>query len=396
MTVYRRTLLTAIVTATLALPLLTAASAEAWGRELKVGPGLYYTLPSQAAKDAEDGDVVLIQTGTYENDVATWMADDLIIRAQGGPVKLVSVDGRVAGNKAIWVVRGDRTTIEGIHFSGARSTDHNGSGIRLEGTGLVLRDCAFTNNQMGILTGKNPDGVVVIERCRFHNNGVGITDSRRIGHNIYIGAQKRFEMRFSSSTGANVGHSVKSRARENIIAYNHIADHADGRASYLIDLPNGGDSLVIGNVIQQGPKWENNTLVSFAAEKKNQDAGRLTLSHNTLVNTAASGTFVNNYSKGPATMLNDLLIGPGMVSRGNVEETGVMHLPDGASEDAFVAPTAFDYRLKPGAKAVDAGMEIPPELRPTHSFVYDEENPQIVKRETHGSAPDVGAYEAPE
>jgi hypothetical protein len=59
--------------AMLAAVVLTAsAPAHAW--DLKVGPGLYYTMPSQAVKDAKDGDRVLIQAGTYENDTATWSA----------------------------------------------------------------------------------------------------------------------------------------------------------------------------------------------------------------------------------------------------------------------------------------------------------------------------------
>lgn len=395
MTMTRRTLFAAVATTALTPLLLTAAPDAAWaqGRTLAVGPGLYYTMPSQAAKDAQDGDIVLIQPGTYENDVATWEADDLTIRGDGGTAEIIARDGRVAGNKAIWVVTGDRTTIEGVHLSGARSSHQNGAGIRLEGTGLTLRDCAITDSQMGILSGNNSEGVVVIERCRFHNNGVGIDSSGSIGHNIYIGGQKRFEMRFSSSTGANVGHAVKSRARENVIAYNHIADHEDGRASYLIDLPEGGDSLVIGNVIQQGPLWENNALISYGAEKKGQDIGRLTLSHNTMVNTADDGTFINNYGTAPVTMMNDLLVGPGMVSNGEVEATGQVSLAAGPSAKHFADPAAFDYRLKSGAPAVDAGAEVPAELRPTHSFVYGDGAPKVIERKTNGAAPDAGAFE---
>lgn len=86
MTVTRRALLVAA-----AVTLMPAAPALA--SDLKVGPGLYYTMPSQAAKDAKDGDRIFIQAGTYENDTATWNADDLTIRAVGGPVRIVSTDG---------------------------------------------------------------------------------------------------------------------------------------------------------------------------------------------------------------------------------------------------------------------------------------------------------------
>ncbi|WP_404379881.1 right-handed parallel beta-helix repeat-containing protein [Caenispirillum salinarum] len=381
---HRRVVLSAVLLLASALP------AQAW--DLKVGPGLYYTQPSQAAKDAKDGDRVLIQAGTYENDTATWKAADLTIQAVGGPVRIVSRDGRVAGNKAIWVVQGDRTTIDGIHFAGARSSHHNGAGIRLEGRDLTLRNCGFSDNQMGILTGHDPEGVVVIERCHFADNGVGIKPQNRIGHNIYIGRQKRFEMRFSSSTGANVGHAVKSRAQENHIVYNHIADHREGRASYLVDLSEGGDSLLIGNVIQQGPKWENDTLISFAAEKKGKAAGTLTMAHNTLVNTADQGYFLRNYAPSAAVLVNNLLVGPGEIAEGPVEAEGTVRLPDGPAAARFADPDAFDYRLEPSSPAVDAGTETPRQLAPAYSFVFG--TSRALERTTGGGAPDAGAFEA--
>lgn len=289
------------------------------------------------------------------------------------------------------MIRGDRTTVEGIQFSGARSSHHNGAGIRLEGSGLTLRDCAFTDNQMGILTGHDPDGVVVIERCHFSGNGVGIKHPSRIGHNVYIGRQKRFEMRFSSSTNAIIGHAVKSRASENLIAYNHIADHHDGRASYLVDLPEGGNSLLIGNVIQQGPKWENDTLVSFAAEKKGDAVGTLTMAHNTLVNTAAQGIFVRNHAEAPAILVNNAMLGPGDVARGDVNDSGTVRLRNGPNPAHFADPHAFDYRPRAGAPVVDVGDTTLPALTPTYS--YHHATDRVTERTLSGKAPDVGAFE---
>ena len=58
---------------------------------------------------------------------------------------------------------------------------------------------------------------------------------------------------------------MKTRALANYILYNRISDEDDGTASYEIDIPDGGTSVVLGNVIQQGPKTGNGTIVSYGA-----------------------------------------------------------------------------------------------------------------------------------
>ena len=77
----------------------------------------------------------------------------------------------------------------------------------------------------------------------------------------------RFSRLISGSrfSGGFVGHLIKSRARESVITGSHIVDGPLGRASYEIDLPNGGSSLIAGNVIVQGPNSENSALVSYGA-----------------------------------------------------------------------------------------------------------------------------------
>ena len=47
--------------------------------------------------------------------------------------------------------------VERIEFSGAKVGGRNGAGIRLEGADLTIRDSYFHHNQMGLLTGRNPD-----------------------------------------------------------------------------------------------------------------------------------------------------------------------------------------------------------------------------------------------
>ena len=43
-------------------------------------------------------------------------------------------------------------------------------------------------------------------------------------------------------------------------------DEIDGNASYEVNLPKGGHAYLIGNVIQQSPKTEYDTIISYGEE----------------------------------------------------------------------------------------------------------------------------------
>src|SRR3954453_18448357 len=65
--------------------------------------------------------------------------------------------GLIPNGKAIFITNGD-ITIENFTFSGARVANRNGAGIKEESGNLVLNNCGFFNNEMGVLTGKNGVG----------------------------------------------------------------------------------------------------------------------------------------------------------------------------------------------------------------------------------------------
>jgi len=220
------------------------ATADSQRRVLRVGPGQELDRPSAAAKLARDGDVVEIDAAIYKGDAAVWRQNRLTIRAVGGRAQ-VRADGAHAEGKGIWVIKGDGTTVEGIELSGAKVPDENGAGIRLEGTGLTVRDCFFHHNENGILAGANAASDVVVERSEFAHNGFGDGQA----HNLYIGAVRSFTLRFSYVHHALVGHNVKSRALQTVVTYNRIMDEKDGRSSYAVEFPNGGGAVVIGNVV---------------------------------------------------------------------------------------------------------------------------------------------------
>ncbi|MGH7495714.1 MAG: T9SS type A sorting domain-containing protein [bacterium] len=361
------------------------AKASAQGETISVGPGRLYTVPSAAALIAKDSDVIEIDAGNYGGDVAIWRANNLVLRGIGGFAHLLA-NGNNAEGKAIWVVKGNNTTIENIEFSGATVPDQNGAGIRQEGTGLIVRRCYFHDNETGILTGANAASDILIEQSEFANNGYGDGQS----HNMYIGRVRSFTLRFSYSHHAKIGHNVKSRAQLNYILYNRIMDEQSGTSSYLIDLPNGGTSYIIGNLLQQGPNTDNSTLVSYGAEGLINTMSDLYVANNTFVNDDQSGRFVFVRSDAtPAKIINNLFVGPGAVLGGPGEQ-----ITNLATNNAgLVDISNFDYRLSSSSPAINAGSD--PgfgngfALTPNFQYVHEANG----EGRAQVGAIDVGAYE---
>lgn len=355
-----------------------ASTVTTKARILHVGPGRSLTSPSAAAAMARSGDIVEIDAGTYSGDVATWTQDDLTLRAVGGRVHLKAA-GQSAQGKAIWVIAGDHTLVSGITFSGAVVPDGNGAGIRQEGAGLTLVNCRFHHNQDGILTGANPDSVIRIRRSRFAHNGNGDGYT----HNIYIGEVKKFVLKGSTSIGARVGHEVKSRAHINRIIGNVILDKASD-ASYSIDIPDGGNTLIAGNVIQQGPNSPNRTVISYGAESLSNPSHRLWVVNNTLVNAQSLGTYVFVAGGSNAHVWNNALVGPGGLVSGTAEKVGNRRARTG-----FVDPSHYDYRLTANSPAIDRGSTAPPAVRAR----WEWRSPSHAVRRVVSGAWDVGAFE---
>ena len=306
---------------------------------LRVGPSSPIRTIAEAARLARDGDTVEVQAGEYRGDVAVWTQKHLTIRSVGGRAVLIA-DGRSAEGKGTWVVRGADVTVEGFDFIGARVPDGNGAGIRFDSGRLTVRDSRFIDNQMSLLTGNDRDSELTVERCEF----TGPSDGPRHYHNLYVGSIARLVLTGSWLHSARVGHLVKSRARENHVLYNRIADEG-GNASYELEFPAGGVAWVVGNLIEQSARTENAVIVSFGVEGYAWPENRLAMAHNTVVNRRMlGGTFVRvSPGAGPPLLINNLWVGPGDFSMpADAVETGNRR----ASLRWFQDPGRYDYRLR--------------------------------------------------
>ena len=283
---------------------------------LVVGNGEQITTVGDAARLARDGDVIEIRPGNYLGQPAIWTQNNLVIRGSGRRPVIIA-DGKSAEGKAIWVVRGGNVRIENIEFRGARVADANGAGIRFEKGRLVVHRCRFVDNEMGILAGNSAEQTLEVSDSEFSD---APRDARDWHHLIYVGAIGKFVLRGSRFQNGYLGHLVKSRARENHVLYNMLADGKDGKASFELEFPNGGTAYVIGNVIGQSAGTDNSGIVGYGAEGARWPENAIYLVHNTLVNDSHAGSFLTvrseKFSGGVEVWaINNLTVGNGDFNR---------------------------------------------------------------------------------
>ena len=313
---------------------------------LRVGPTRAIRSLGEAARRARDGDVVEIDPGEYHAPSAIWTQNDLLIRGpRSASARAVMIaDGASAEGKAIWVVRGGRVRIEDIEFRGARVASGNGAGIRFERGELAIERCASFDNEMGLLTAGSEQMTLTIRDSEF---GAAPRHAGLLHHLLYVGAIGRFELVGSRLGNGYRGHLVKSRARENHVRYNMLADGDAGSASYELEFPNGGLAYVVGNVIGQSRDSDNAAIVAYGAEGARWPRNGLYLVHNTLLNELPSGvplkTWATHFPDGfELWLINNLVVGYGQWP---VPEKGCV---------------AGNRSLAPGELGVDHGLQLRP------------------------------------
>lgn len=336
------------------LLILLILSSVAHSKIIEVGPSKVYTKPSLAASVVSDGDTIYIDSGLYDGDGAIWNKNNLLITGVGGYAHLKAGTNLPQG-KSIWIIKGNDTRIENIEFSDAKVPDKNGAGIRMEGKNLTIRKCYFHDNEDGILAGDNANSTIIIEKSIFAYNGYGDGYS----HNLYINHVKNLYFRFNYSHHAKVGHCLKTRAYNNYIEYNFLSDSTDGNSSFLIDMPNGGNSYVIGNILFQGPKAENNKMLNYGVEGYTNPEKNLYVVNNTFVNQRATCQFINIASGNSDTrIVNNAFCGIGALGTGAINGkadtiTNVYNVnPD---KMGFVDYFNYNFKLTEFSNLVDAG-----------------------------------------
>ncbi len=289
----------------LATLLLAGIAVPAQARVLLVGPQRAIQLPSQAAAIARDGDRIVIDPGIYR-DCAVWRASNLVIegRAPG-----VTMSGRVCFERGIFIFTGNNTTVRGIAFAGARGLWHTAAGILQKGNNLLVENSRFEDNENGILAGGGPASQVRVVNSRFRGNGSCLG---ACAHGIYAGGPiASLEVERCHFLDTRTAHHIKSRARTTIVRDNDIADGDSGTSSYLIDIPNGGNTLIQHNTLRKGPNSANpEVAITIGEEGVKNDTSSIVVRDNSFASALPTPTvFVRNNTATPATLSGNRLEG---------------------------------------------------------------------------------------
>ena len=361
---------------------------KAGAATLTVGPGQQFATPCAALAVAADGDTIQIQAALYSGDVCAFSQNNLTITGINGRPH-IDANKKSAQDKGIWVPSGSNLVVDNIEFSGATSTSKNGAGIRASGVNWTVRHCYFHDNQEGILESNIAGSNILIEFTEFARNGY----RNGMSHNLYIGHAAQLMFQYNYSHDSIVGHLLKSRAAVNYVLYNRLTDES-GTGSYELDLPNGGTSYVIGNLIEQGTNSQNSTIVTYLEEGVNsQNPGMdLYVVNNSIVNDLTTGTFIfiGTADTVPAVIKNNIFVGPGTLTN----QASATLANNFSGNPLFVNQANFDYHLTAGSPAIDAGTNPGSangfSLTPAFDYVHPAcgETRSIV-----GSAIDIGAYE---
>jgi len=267
-----------------AAPFLAAAIfVSACGSPASAGDSAWLKRQIAAAKS---GAVIEIPAGDYDlTDLK--ISRSLTLRGDaGGGTVFRSAE---TTEKGILVpLTGVDLTVQNIVFSGAKSWDRNGAGIRHEGRNLTVMNCKFVGNEDGILATGDPNGVIEIEKSTFIDSGFGDGQS----HGIYLSSGGRLEVSSSLFVGTRIGHHIKSLADVTIVR-GSVMDDAYGRSSYAIDASRGGDVTIENNKFIQAADGENYSIVNYDLTRGGV-ATRLIASGNEIVNYYDGGVFLRN------------------------------------------------------------------------------------------------------
>ncbi len=367
-----------------------------------VGPTRTYNYCSQVAGQVQNGDTILIDAATYINDPQViWNKSNLYIAGIGGRPRLEAgsiIANDMSNGKGIFVISGSNVHVHNIEFAKAVVQDNNGAGIRQEGANLWVSNCRFDSNEMGILGGNIANCKTTVEYCEFVHNGSIFNPGYQ--HNIYINHIDSLVFRFNYSHDAIAeGHELKSRATYNFIFYNRIANES-GEDSRTIDLPNGGTSVIVGNIIEQGPNSANSNILGYGLEGLTNNAPHhLFCCNNTFINKKSNGSFIQ-VANGMDTlfMKNNIFAGPKpdglLVGMPTVLDSSNNAVNSDLNVFGLVDVAGYDYHLMPDAAVIDKGVMLSGSVlgHSLQPFLEYQDTCYFTSREVSGII-DIGAYE---
>jgi len=252
----------------------------------------------KALASADNGQTIEIAAGRYVLTDLKIARDATLI----GRGEVVFYSSRPTAKGILNTVSGASLRIENIRFLGATSPDQNGAGIRHDGVDLTVVNCAFEDNDNGILSTGAKNGRIRIEDSEFLRNGFGDGYS----HGVYVVRAASLEIVNSRFLATKFGHHVKSLADRTRIT-GSILDDGEGRTSYSLDASRGGEVIIADNTIIQSANGDNSTIVNYDLSRGGDAAG-LSIVNNRIINRRPDGRLLRNATNLRATIADNDII----------------------------------------------------------------------------------------
>ena len=271
---------------------------------------LCYKTPSEAFKNAKDGDTIIVYAGMYK-DVAILKANNVTVKGVGGR-PLIDAKGKIADGLGIWVICGNNTTLDNFEMlnedNGLRGeAAWDQAAIYLKGYNLTMRNMYIHHCMQGFFNRTNADykNNLTIENSIFDFNGDGGGHS----HNLYVNHNiSNLMMRGVWSRNCNGGHILKVRAFKSDIQGCMFTDTAGVSLSWFIDFPDGGDHKFVGNIVEHKKNNRGSTMIAYGEDVPNPITNKLLIAQNTFINDG-EGQFLDKIQKVTASIKENIFIG---------------------------------------------------------------------------------------
>jgi hypothetical protein len=315
-----------------------------------------FSSAEDAASNVRDGQTIRILKNAYGGwrEGLAIKANNVTILGDPGAAlygALIEGIGLIAGY-------GNNLRIENLEIFDVHG-DGSASAIRFLGKNLTCRNLRIRDCDMGLLSAGD-NGIITFEDVVISDCG----GSGGQAHNIYVsandkGTASQFIFRGSQSLRADgQGHLLKSRALATTIE-NSVLAMQDANSSRCIDISDGGTVVVRNNVIQQGPKSDNNDIIGIALELSGEHLApgwsrhHVTTIENNIVITDVDGPplgLVHTRSPNPVTVKGNEIVIAGSSSKFSLrysDPKDVAGITDGGGNRIIKGRAAANFQTLP-------------------------------------------------
>jgi len=389
------------------------------------------TLQRLCAEEANPGDIIEIQPGTYYLTTPR-----ISVTRSGEPGRPIIIRGLVEDGKRPIIDASRTNVMRGIfrteepthdvvfedlelcHAWGSRFPDQrtfgvNAGAIYFQGKNLTARRVYSHDNEDGFFSTHASDSILV-EHCEIAHNGTLAKEAHNRTHSFYFNSHRQV-VRNSYIHSSIEGENFKSRGYNTIFAYNWVEE--DAIYSVAVDSGNEGNTLWLGNVIIKRTAPGGQRRILGVGDGTGVARGTLTLVNNTIVATNPDDLyfFTEWSSTTDVVLINNVFAGPStdfLECHGKGTFSGThnwfqrgMNVPDTVTESifgddpGFVEVEARDFHPAPGSPLIDAGLPDPTYLdingqqSPAVPTLEPSRDPLATIRRPVVNTLDIGAFE---